>query len=141
MACWSSVVGSGAIVLDNAVVEKNAILGPGALLGPGKRVPEGQYWEGVPAQYVRDVSAEEAAAVRREAQHQLMLARVHAEECAKPWEEVEEDRILAEDTERRADYYFKRLTKEQLEDKEGFVRGKPYPGRIFNSEITPPQQT
>jgi hypothetical protein len=127
-------------VLDGAVVERNAVLAAGAILGPGKRVPQGQLWEGVPARYVRDVTAEETAAFRREAEHQVMLARVHAEECAKSWEAIEADRELAEDKARRAPHYFQRLSKDELEEKEGYVRGKPYPGRVFNSELTPNEQ-
>lgn len=124
-------------MLDGAVVEKNAVLAAGAILGPGKRVKEGQLWEGVPARLVRNVTPEEIAAYKTAAQVNVMLARGHAEECAKSWEVIEADSELADDVARRAPHYFQRLTTEELLDKEGFVGGKPYPGRVFNSEISP----
>lgn len=134
------VVGSGAIVLDGAVVEKNAVLAAGAMLAPGKRVPKGQLWEGIPAKYVRDITPEETAAYSTSVQEQIMLADAHAGECAKPWEVIETERELADDEGRRAPHYFQRLTEQQLQQKDGYVRGNPYPGRVFNSEISPNKQ-
>jgi carbonic anhydrase/acetyltransferase-like protein (isoleucine patch superfamily) len=40
-------------------VEGQSVLAPGSLLPPGRLIPRGQLWAGCPAQYVRDLSADE----------------------------------------------------------------------------------
>lgn len=62
-----SQVGAGAQVLDSAVVKKHAALAPGAVLTPGKTVPSGQLWAGVPAKFVRELTAEEIANIKTQA--------------------------------------------------------------------------
>ena len=49
-------VGSGAIVMNGCVIESGAVLAPGAMLVPNRTVPAGQFWEGRPARYVRELS-------------------------------------------------------------------------------------
>lgn len=41
------------------MVEGQSVLAPGSLLPPGRLIPRGQLWAGCPAQYVRDLSADE----------------------------------------------------------------------------------
>lgn len=53
-----TLIGSGALVLDGAVVERRA------QVAPGKVVRAGELWGGVPARKLRDLSGEEAAAIK-----------------------------------------------------------------------------
>ncbi len=56
-----SLIGMGAIVLDEAVIEEGAMVAAGALVPPHKVVKSGQLWGGNPARYMRDLSEEEQA--------------------------------------------------------------------------------
>lgn len=78
-------VGLGAIVMDGAEVEGDAMLAAGALLSPGKRVPSGQLWQGRPARYARDLSAEDIAGLGKGVTGYVLKARDHraAVEAAK----------------------------------------------------------
>lgn len=58
-------VGLSATVMDGAVVESDGMLAAGALLTPGKRVGAGQLWAGRPATFMRDLTAEALADMRR----------------------------------------------------------------------------
>ena len=49
------------ILLEGSVVEGQSVLAPGSLLPPGRLIPRGQLWAGCPAQYVRDLSADEVS--------------------------------------------------------------------------------
>jgi hypothetical protein len=84
-------VGAGAQVLDKAVVKSHAALAPGSILTPGKVVPSGQVgpghgcgvetwgggeglmglwrqlWGGIPAKFLRELSAEEIAKIKQTA--------------------------------------------------------------------------
>jgi hypothetical protein len=52
-------LGNRSILLEGSVVEGQSVLAPGSLLPPGRLIPRGQLWAGCPAQYVRDLSADE----------------------------------------------------------------------------------
>jgi carbonic anhydrase/acetyltransferase-like protein (isoleucine patch superfamily) len=58
-----SQVGAGAQILDGASVGRQAVVAPGSVVGSGKQIPAGQMWGGVPAKFVREVSAEEVYSV------------------------------------------------------------------------------
>jgi len=62
------LIGSGAIVLDGATVERHAQIAAGAVVSPGKNVPSGELWAGVPARKLRDLSPEEIATIRQNAE-------------------------------------------------------------------------
>jgi len=59
-----SLIGMGAIVLDDAVVEEEVIVGAGALVPQGKVLKAGHLYIGSPARPARELSAEERKAVR-----------------------------------------------------------------------------
>ena len=59
-----SLIGMGAIVLDDAVVEEEVIVGAGALVPQGKVLKAGHLYVGSPARPAREMSAEERKAVR-----------------------------------------------------------------------------
>ena len=54
-----SIIGMGAILLDNAVVESHCIVGAGTLVPPGKRVPAGSVVVGNPMRVIRQCTAED----------------------------------------------------------------------------------
>ena len=56
-----SLIGMGAIVLDDVVVEEQAFVAAGSLVSPGTVVPSRKLARGVPARVVRDLTGEELA--------------------------------------------------------------------------------
>ena len=62
------LIGSGAIVLDGVTVESHAQIAAGAVVSPGKTVPSGELWGGVPARKLRDLTPEEIATIRANAE-------------------------------------------------------------------------
>jgi len=77
------VVESGAIVFDGAVVESSAVVGPGAVVTKGKRVGAGQYWEGNPARFSRDVTPNEKAQILADVEKYYVRAKEHEKEMMK----------------------------------------------------------
>ena len=78
-----TLIGSGATVLDGAVVERHGQVAAGALVAPGKVVRSGELWGGVPARKLRDLSAEERAGIRSNAEwyiHELPPYREQMEQ-------------------------------------------------------------
>jgi len=90
-------IGNAAQVLDGAVVGAGAVVEAGAMVAPGKSVPAGEVWGGVPAAFIRKVSPDEAAAVELAAAETSDLAKVHATESNKSWEQLEDDKAAAYD--------------------------------------------
>ncbi len=107
-----SFVGSGAQVLDGAVVKSHAIVAPGSLVGQNKVVPSRQLWAGVPARYQRDLTESEVAQIALKSKENFDLSLIHAAECAKTWEVIEEDQYEYEQTSQRNPDYYTRLNKE-----------------------------
>lgn len=70
-------IGMKACVMDGAVVEAGAMLAAGSRLAKGARVPAGQLWAGNPARHVRDLTADETAAMAIPAAHFADLAAAH----------------------------------------------------------------
>lgn len=64
----NSLIGMGAIVLDDAVVGKNCIVAAGALVTGRTVIPDGSMVMGSPAKVKRELTAEEIAANARNAQ-------------------------------------------------------------------------
>ncbi|ETN10960.1 hypothetical protein F442_06954 [Phytophthora nicotianae P10297] len=85
------IIGTGAQVLDGAVVGAKSIITAGSIVTKGKQVPSGQLWSGVPARYLRDLTAEETQFMQQCSAEYTQLAEQHAEECAKTFEEYEAD--------------------------------------------------
>lgn len=66
-----SLIGIGAVVLDDAVIEENAFVAAGSVIKPGFKVPGGTLAAGVPAKIVRDLSKEEIEYFEVSAQHYI----------------------------------------------------------------------
>lgn len=69
-----SLIGMGAIILDEAVVEEGAMVAAGALVPPRKVIPSGQLWGGNPAKYMRDMTEAERAFLSKSADNYVKLA-------------------------------------------------------------------
>jgi carbonic anhydrase/acetyltransferase-like protein (isoleucine patch superfamily) len=65
MAADHVVVGEGAAVLDDASLGAYAVVGADSIVAPGKKLTGGWLYSGVPAQPVREISRDEAAAIAR----------------------------------------------------------------------------
>lgn len=60
-----------------------------------RRVPSGQVWAGNPAKFLRSLSKEEISFLQRSAANYSDLAKQHAMECGKSFEEVFRDKCIA----------------------------------------------
>lgn len=56
-----SLIGMGAIILDDVVVEERAFVAAGSVVSPGTVIPAGKLARGVPARVARDLTDEELA--------------------------------------------------------------------------------
>jgi carbonic anhydrase/acetyltransferase-like protein (isoleucine patch superfamily) len=70
-----SLIGIGAIILNNAKIGRNCLVGAGALVTEGKEFPDGSMIIGSPAKAVRQLSPEQIEGLRRSAQHYIANAR------------------------------------------------------------------
>ena len=66
-----SLIGMGAIVLNNAKIGKNCLVGAGSLVTEGKEFPDGSVIMGSPAKVVRSLSPEHMHNMRMTAQHYI----------------------------------------------------------------------
>lgn len=67
-----SLVGIGAIVLDGAVVKTGTLVAAGSVVPPGKVLDPG-LWAGTPAKRLRDLTPEEKAMIKWNAEHYVEL--------------------------------------------------------------------
>lgn len=107
-----SVVGMGAQIMDGAKVQKHAMVAAGAVLSSGKVVPTGQMWAGIPAAYVRDLTAVEIEDIPLLVAENIKWAVIHAEENSKSWQTIELNEYDWEQFEGRDPAYWQRLTTE-----------------------------
>lgn len=64
-----SLIGIGAVVLNQARIGRNCLVGAGALVTEGKEFPDGSLIVGSPARAVRELTPEQIAGLRRAATH------------------------------------------------------------------------
>ena len=69
-----TLIGIGAIVLNNARIGKNCIVGAGSLVTEGKEFPDGSMIMGSPAKAVRQLDAQQMAGVSSIAGHYVQNA-------------------------------------------------------------------
>lgn len=125
-----------ATVLDGAVISKHSVVAAGALVPNGKVIPSGQLWAGVPAKFVRDLTAAEIAGFAVSALKMSEWAAVHQHECSKSWQTIEEDEEFLDQQNSRHPEYFQPLSDEMRSKNAGEVEGHQVPGRIFNSKLS-----
>lgn len=134
------MVGAGAQVLDGSVVEKGAIIEPGSVVTPGTRVKRNTLWAGSPAKMLRDLGKEELKASIQTTEDNIGLAYIHAEECAKPQNQLHDEELQHEDDEvRDPEYVFQqRKPGEKVDDND--VLGIGSPGIIFDNALSAPEK-
>ena len=104
-----------------------------SIVPSGKIVKSGQLWSGVPATYTRDLSLQEIASISATAKDNIEWATLHSKEAAKTWEDIEQEIYDYEQQVGRNEYYYKRLTKEQINFKLGnLTNSTSAPGRILD---------
>ena len=64
-----TLIGIGAVVLNNAKIGKNCLVGAGSLVTEGKEFPDGSMIIGSPAKVVKQLSPEQIEGLRRSARH------------------------------------------------------------------------
>ena len=65
----NSLIGIGAVILNNAKIGKNCIIGAKALITENKEIPDTSLVVGSPGKIVREVSEEEKKAVMKNTKH------------------------------------------------------------------------
>jgi carbonic anhydrase/acetyltransferase-like protein (isoleucine patch superfamily) len=70
-----SLIGIGAVVLNRARIGMHCLVGAGALVTEGKEFPDGSLIMGSPAKVVREMTAEQKAAVLASAAHYVENAQ------------------------------------------------------------------
>ncbi len=73
-----TLIGIGAIVLDDAEVGAGCIVAAGAVVAPGTHIPDGKVAVGVPARVARDVRDADRQYLARVANTYVQLGRAHA---------------------------------------------------------------
>ncbi|KAL6511777.1 Gamma carbonic anhydrase 2, mitochondrial [Orobanche gracilis] len=124
-------VGMGAILLDGVVVEKHAMVAAGSLVRQNTRVPFGEVWAGNPAKFLRKLTDEEIAFISQSATNYMNLAKVHAAENSKSFDEIELEKRLRKKFARRDEEYDSML---------GVVRETP-PELILPDNILLPEKS
>ncbi len=75
-----SLVGIQAIVMNGAVIGRECLIGAGALIPEGRVIPDRSLVLGAPGKVVRQLSDEEAAAIRRGCAQYTLRARHYKQE-------------------------------------------------------------
>jgi len=73
-----TLIGIGAIVLDDCEIGRSCLIAAGAVLAPNTIVPDGKVVMGVPGKIVRDVNENEREYFREITASYLHLGRLHA---------------------------------------------------------------
>jgi carbonic anhydrase/acetyltransferase-like protein (isoleucine patch superfamily) len=73
----NSLIGMGAILLNDVIVEDECWIGAGALVAPGTRIPRGHMALGVPARVTRPLRFDELEHIRRNGQNYLDCTEKH----------------------------------------------------------------
>lgn len=133
-------IGDKVILHEGSTMEHKSMVTTGSILESGSVVKSGEIWSGSPAKKLRAMLPAEIEATNRKVAESILLARDHAAEIAKTWQQIEQDEYDHEQEIERSEYYYKRLTAEQLSYKLGEQSGHMYPGRIFDSPLNEASQ-
>lgn len=131
-----SIIGDRATILDGAIVQSHSIVGAGSLVGYKKVIPSGQLWAGVPAVFIRNLTAAEIANFSVAAIESTEWAALHGHECGKTWQVIEEEEEFLDQQESRNSEYLQPISDEMKSKNMGEIEGHQIPGRIFNSKIS-----
>jgi len=79
-----SLIGMGAILLDQAHVESHCLIGAGSLLTEGMHIPAGSLAVGSPARVIRRLSEEEQESIRETARRYSRISHEYLQMLSKP---------------------------------------------------------
>ena len=65
----NSLIGIGAVILNNAVIGNNCIIGAKALITENKKIPDNSLVMGAPGKIIRKVTEEEVKLIKENAIH------------------------------------------------------------------------
>ena len=71
------LIGMGAIVLNHAVIGKGSLIAAGAVVREGMVIPPGSLVAGVPAKVIKELSPDQRAHIRENAEVYIACARAH----------------------------------------------------------------
>jgi carbonic anhydrase/acetyltransferase-like protein (isoleucine patch superfamily) len=74
-----SLIGSGAIILDDCEIGARCLIAAGALLAPGTKIPGGHVVMGMPGKIVRTTSEQDLETIDHVVRSYIELGRLHAE--------------------------------------------------------------
>eukprot|EP01120_Amphizonella_sp_Union-15-10_P015455 TRINITY_DN7960_c0_g1_i1.p1 TRINITY_DN7960_c0_g1~~TRINITY_DN7960_c0_g1_i1.p1 ORF type:complete len:240 (+),score=34.95 TRINITY_DN7960_c0_g1_i1:58-777(+) len=103
-----TLIDIGSILLEGSSIGSRCIIGPGSIVHEGTKIPDGQYWAGSPAKYIRDVSEQEVEMIkeRAEKEHHFGLRHDERHELS-PIDRDKEKHILpTDDGEQRSEVFF-----------------------------------
>lgn len=75
-----TVVGMGAIIMNNAVIGKNCMIGAGSVVTQNKVIPDGSLVIGAPAKIMRQLTEEEQNHNLQNAEHYVEISREYKEQ-------------------------------------------------------------
>jgi carbonic anhydrase/acetyltransferase-like protein (isoleucine patch superfamily) len=74
----NTLIGNGAIILDNVEIGSNVLIGAGTIIPPRKKIPDNVLVMGNPFKIVRELNEDEVKFIRNNALHYWDLALKHA---------------------------------------------------------------
>ncbi len=75
----NTLIGMGAIILNNAEIGQETIIGAGAIVTQGKKIPSGVLALGSPARVIRELTKDEKEDLKNSAIDYVKLAKDHME--------------------------------------------------------------
>ena len=73
----NSLIGIGAVILNNAKIGKNCIIGAKALITENKEIPDNSLVVGAPGRVIRKLTDEEIGKITENAKHYQDLSLIH----------------------------------------------------------------
>ena len=73
----NSLIGMGAVLLDNVKVEENCLVAAGSLLTPGTVIPKGSMVMGSPGKVRRELTKKEIEGIRHNAEEYIALKNIY----------------------------------------------------------------
>ncbi len=80
-----TLIGMGAIVMNNARIGKYCIIGAGALVPENMIIPDFSLVVGTPAKFIKELSEEKREANKRSAEHYIRQGMRYRQGEIKPW--------------------------------------------------------
>jgi len=86
-----SIVEANAVVLEGATVGTSSVVGPSSVVQAGSHIPNGEYWAGNPAKFVRKIEQSDLKSLHERVDHQHQMAIQHDNELAKDAKQINDD--------------------------------------------------